>query len=151
MGKVCCDRWRRYPRRGALPPVAAGRPDPGLDVTIHSHPDTPVNGTTLQDFLAADGLYRSQFETGSGNGGLTAWPGGGHWRWEQRLFGGVSDGGPASQRVKHSEYSRVPFCYPDNGFSLRVNVLDRPLGSASGLRRAEHRVARFGHDWGPAA
>ena len=41
------------------------RPDPGLDVTIHFHPDTPANGSTLLDFLATDGLYRSQFGTGA--------------------------------------------------------------------------------------
>ena len=121
-------------RRTEGPPL-----DPSLDVTIHFHPDAPVNGTHLLDFLVTDGLYRSQFETGTGNGGLTAWPGGERWLWEQRMFGGIYDGSPASERpkygslnyrrlpvggavrfgsshlrLKHSEYGRLTFCFPDS-------------------------------------
>jgi Protein of unknown function (DUF3626) len=32
--------------------------------------------------MADDGVYRSRFETGRSNGGLTAFPGGDRWRWE---------------------------------------------------------------------
>lgn len=120
--------------RTAGPPL-----DPSLDVTIHFHPDALVKGITLLDFLAADGLYRSQFETGTGNGGLTAWPGGDRWRWEHDMFGGAYDDAPPSQRPKYgslnyrrrdvggavrfgsshlrlrrAEYPRVTYCFPDS-------------------------------------
>lgn len=110
-----------------------------LDITVHFHPDAPVRGRPLLEHLAGDGLYRSQFETGTGNGGLTAWEGGDRWRWEQRMFGGLYDGaapdqrpkygslnyrrrdvggsvrfGSAHFRLKRSEYPRVTFCYPDS-------------------------------------
>ncbi|WP_104054284.1 MULTISPECIES: DUF3626 domain-containing protein [unclassified Arthrobacter] len=120
--------------RTAGPPL-----DLSLDVTIHFHPDSPVNDVSLLERLVKDGLYRSQFETGTGNGGLTAWPGGERWRWEQRMFGGAYDSAPAAERpkygslnyrrlpvggsvrfgsshfrLKHSEYERLTFCFPDS-------------------------------------
>ena len=48
-----------------------------------------------------DGVYRSQFETGTSNGGLTAYPGGDRWRWEQRIFGRAYDDAPPEQRPKY--------------------------------------------------
>ncbi|MCU7729115.1 DUF3626 domain-containing protein [Actinoplanes sp. KI2] len=89
--------------------------------------------------MARDGVYRSQFETGTSNGGLTAYPGGDRWRWESRIFAGAYDHGPAADRPKYgslnfrrrrvggsprfgSAYlrltpltlSRTTFCYPDS-------------------------------------
>ena len=91
--------------------------------------------------LLDDGLYRSQFETGTSNGGLTAHAGGDRWRWESRLFGGVYDEAPASERPKYGALNhrrratgasprfgsahfrlrrevlhRCTFCYPDSVF-----------------------------------
>jgi len=54
-----------------------------------------VGGATVLEHLARDGVYRSQFETGTSNGGLTAHPGGDRWRWEQRIFGHAYDDAPA--------------------------------------------------------
>jgi hypothetical protein len=48
--------------------------------------------------MAADGIYASQFVTGTSAGGLTAHPGGDRWRWESRLFGGAYDTAPAALR-----------------------------------------------------
>ena len=48
--------------------------------------------------MARDGCYRSQFATGTSNGGLTAHEGGDRWRWESRLFDGRYDDRPASER-----------------------------------------------------
>lgn len=74
---------------------ASGHPlDPPLRVTRQLHLD---HGSLL-DRLAVDGRYRSQFETGTSNGGLTAHPGGARWRWESRLFGGAYDEAPPSSR-----------------------------------------------------
>jgi hypothetical protein len=116
--------------------------DPGLDVTVHFHPDRPAGEVLLVRHLADDGVYRSQFETGTSNGGLTARPGGDRWVWEHRMFGGVYDDAPPSERPKYGSlnYRRRPaggavrfgschlrlaahvldrttFCYPDSSAS----------------------------------
>ncbi|PZF98155.1 DUF3626 domain-containing protein [Micromonospora deserti] len=59
-------------------------------LTLNFHPDRLLaDGRTVAEALAAEGVYRSQFETGISNGGLTAYPGGGRDRWEESLFGGA--------------------------------------------------------------
>src|SRR6476620_9424517 len=72
--------------------------DPTLRVTLNFHPDRLVGGEPRVAVMARDGVYRSQFETGTSNGGLTAHPGGDRWRWESRLFEGRYDAGPAADR-----------------------------------------------------
>ncbi|MBO3738552.1 DUF3626 domain-containing protein [Actinoplanes sp. NEAU-H7] len=53
-------------------------------MTVNFHPDRPLaDGRTVAEHLAADGVYRTQYETGISNGGL----GGDRPRWEQRMFG----------------------------------------------------------------
>jgi hypothetical protein len=89
--------------------------------------------------MARDGVYRSQFVTGTSNGGLTAYPGGDRWRWESRIFAGAYDDAAPDQRPVHgalnyrrdpmggaprfgSSYfrltpealTRATFCYPDS-------------------------------------
>jgi hypothetical protein len=89
--------------------------------------------------MARDGVYRSQFETGTSNGGLGAHPGGDRWGWEARLFGGAYDHAPAAERPKYGSLNfrrratgasprfgsahfrlaaatldRTTFCYPDS-------------------------------------
>lgn len=72
---------------------AAGGPPtdpPDAVVTINFHPDRiDAGGRTVIEGLLADGRFRSQFETGISNGGLTAHPGGDRDRWEERMFGGA--------------------------------------------------------------
>ncbi|WP_279581223.1 DUF3626 domain-containing protein [Fodinicola feengrottensis] len=101
--------------------------------------------------MARDGSYRSQFETGTSNGGLTAHPGGDRWRWESRLFGAAYDNEPPSERPKYGALNfrrraiggsprfgsahlrladhtlpRTTFCYPDSFFEpVHVGVVDR--------------------------
>lgn len=112
-----------------------------LRVTLNFHPDREVAGVSVLQALADDGVYRSQFETGTSNGGLTAHPGGARWRWENRLFGGAYDDAPAGERPKdgaldHRRRSvggairfgsahlrlaehvldRTTFCFPDSVF-----------------------------------
>lgn len=83
----------------AAPP---GVPEPGvLDrarITVSFHPDRLVGESTVAELLARDMVYRSQFETGISNGGLTAYPGGDRERWEQRMFGGAYPSGLAVGR-----------------------------------------------------
>ncbi len=71
---------------------AAGAPGavPDAPVTVNFHPDRLVaDGRTVAECLAADGVYRNQFETGISNGKVFAYPGGDRDRWEQRMFGGA--------------------------------------------------------------
>jgi hypothetical protein len=78
---------------------SAGAPlGPRLRVTLNFHPDRDAGGGPILDRLGADGTYRSQFVTGTSNGGLTAFPGGDRWRWESRIFGGAYDQAPAADR-----------------------------------------------------
>jgi hypothetical protein len=113
-------------------------------VTLHFHPDRLVSGTPILERMARDGVYRSQFETGTSNGGLTAHPGGDRWRWESRIFAGAYDAGPPAARPKYGSLNfrwrlvggsprfgsaylrlagrtltRTTFCYPDSVFEPR--------------------------------
>ena len=72
--------------------------DPGLRVTLNFHPDRAAAGLPILASLHRDGHYRSQFVTGTGNGGLTAYRGGDRWRWESRIFAGAYDAAPPEQR-----------------------------------------------------
>ena len=93
------------PQARALEYVAersAGGPiDLTLRVTLNFHPDRFANGTPILAALAADGIYRSQFETGTSNGGLTAHAGGDRWRWESRIFRGAYDTAGPAERPKY--------------------------------------------------
>jgi hypothetical protein len=134
-----------HPRERAVAHVtslATGGPvDPSLRVTLHFHPDRLVAGMPILELMARDAVYRSQFETGTSNGGLTAHPGGDRWRWESRIFAGAYDNGPAADRPKYGSLNfrrrliggsprfgsaylrlaahtltRTTFCYPDSVF-----------------------------------
>ncbi|MEU4729259.1 DUF3626 domain-containing protein [Streptomyces sp. NPDC023588] len=113
--------------------------DPSLAVTLNFHPDRDFGGLPLLTALAEDGVYRSQFVTGTSNGGLTAHPGGARWQWESRIFGGAYDEAPpearpvygalnyrhnpagaaprfgsAHFRLTPQALARTTFCYPDS-------------------------------------
>ncbi|MEU8816897.1 DUF3626 domain-containing protein [Actinoplanes sp. NPDC048796] len=76
--------------RGLFPEAS---PVPAAPITVSFHPDRLLaGGATVAECLAAEGVYRSQFETGISNGGLTAYPGGDRERWEHRMFGGAYTG-----------------------------------------------------------
>jgi Protein of unknown function (DUF3626) len=119
---------------------SAGNPiDPALRVTLNFHPDRLASSVPILDSLRRDGLYRSQFETGTSNGGLTAYPGGDRWSWESRMFGTAYDEARAAERPKYGSLNfrhrtvggsprfgsshlrlrpealaRSSFCYPDS-------------------------------------
>ncbi|MFE3635052.1 DUF3626 domain-containing protein [Streptomyces sp. NPDC059168] len=120
--------------------VSRGKPLPAdLRVTMHFHPDRAARDSPILIQMAHDGVYRSQFVTGTSNGGLTAHPGGDRWRWESRIFGGLYDDAAPDQRPVYGalNYRREPvggaprfgssffrltsealaratFCYPDS-------------------------------------
>lgn len=112
---------------------------PGLRVTMHFHPDRSTRGRPVLVQMADDGVYRSQFVTGTGNGGLTAHRGGDRWRWESRIFDGAYDDaapelrpvygalnyrhdpaggaprfGSSCFRLTSEALARATFCYPDS-------------------------------------
>jgi hypothetical protein len=116
-------------------PVVSG----DLRLTLNFHPDRPAAGRPILQALAEDGAYRSQFVTGTSNGGLTAHPGGDRWHWESRIFGGAYDGASAVDRPVYGALNfrrqvvgaaprfgsshvrltaaclaRATFCYPDS-------------------------------------
>lgn len=121
---------------------ARGGPiDPAWRVTVHFHPDRDHLGTPILDAIARDRVYRSQFETGTSNGGLTAHEGGARWTWEHRMFGGAYDDAPLDARPKYGgldfrgtgygasprfgsaffrlraeTIARTTFCHPDSVF-----------------------------------
>lgn len=85
-------------------------------ITLNFHPDRLlVDHRTVAGALAAEGVYRSQFETGISNGGLTAHPGGDRDRWEAALFGGAyqATGVRPAERPKYGG----------------LNLLDHPDGA----------------------
>jgi hypothetical protein len=113
--------------------------DPELRVTLNFHPDRLFGGLLVLEAIGRDGVYRSQFETGTSNGGLTAYQGGARWSWESRMFGSAYDHAPAADRPKYGSLNfrrrtaggsprfgsshlrlrretlaRTTFCYPDS-------------------------------------
>lgn len=102
-----------------------------IPVTLNFHPDRQYGGVPILETLAREGLYRSQFETGTSNGGLTAHPGGDRWRWESRIFGGAYDQAPPEERPKYGALNfrrRATGGAPRFGsahFRLRQEVLER--------------------------
>lgn len=111
-----------------------------LAVLLHFQPDWPFQDGTVIEAMAMSGRYRSQFETGTSNGGLTAFRGGDRWLWESRLFDARYDVGSATSRpvygavdlgdphgaaprfgsaflrLRPDVSERATFCYPDSVF-----------------------------------
>lgn len=133
------------PQHKALAHVASrsvgGPLDSTLRVTVNFHPGRLHQGVPILRRFAEDEEYRSQFETGTSNGGISAYPGGERWHWETRLFGGAYDTAPNSERPKVGALNfrrrvtgaaprfgsahlrlraditqRCTFCYPDSCF-----------------------------------
>lgn len=77
-----------------------------VGIVLHFHPGWPFADGTVLESIADTGVYRSQWETGTSNGGLTAVPGGDRWRWESRLFEGRYDGAGAAARPVYGAWNR---------------------------------------------
>ncbi|MBM6400046.1 DUF3626 domain-containing protein [Phycicoccus sonneratiae] len=100
-------------------------------IVVHFHPGRPHDDGTVIDAIAASDRYRSQWETRTSNGGLTAVPGGARWRWESRLFDGRYDDADPTTRPVYGAFNRRDDSYggsPRFGSAhlrLRPEVLDR--------------------------
>ncbi|MFJ2634721.1 DUF3626 domain-containing protein [Streptomyces sp. NPDC087422] len=139
-------------------PVAAG-----VRVSVNFHPD---RGGMLEA-LGREGVYRSQFVTGTSNGGLTAYPGGDRWRWESRIFGGAydrADGrarpvygalnfrrervgaaprfGSAHFRLRAGTLARATFCYPDSAREPSDFGVEGTVSALVELARADTAAGR---------
>lgn len=69
---------------------------------LNFHPDrVATDGRTAAHALFDDGIYRSQFETGTSAGSRTAFAGGERDGWERALFGDAYDGAPAEERPRY--------------------------------------------------
>lgn len=111
----------------------------GIPLTLNFHPDTRTEGEFTIERIAREGFYRSQFETGTSNGGLSAQVRGERWEWESRMFGGAYDEADLALRPKYGALNfthsviggsprfgsghfrllphvlaRTTFCYPDS-------------------------------------
>lgn len=75
-------------------------------IVLHFHPGWGFDGGTVLDAIASSGLYRSQWQTRTSNGGLTAHPGGDRWRWESKMFEGRYDDAPAVDRPVYGAWNR---------------------------------------------
>lgn len=102
-----------------------------MRITLNFHADRESKGINILDALAQDGAYRSQFETGTSNGGLTAHIGGDRWNWEKQLFGGAYDTAPASERPKYGALNH-----------LGLTLGGAPRFGAVHLRLREHMLDR---------
>ncbi|WP_051452371.1 DUF3626 domain-containing protein [Actinospica robiniae] len=112
---------------------------------MNFHPDRESGGRPILRKMADDGVYRSQFSTGTSNGGLTAYPGGDRWLWESRIFAGAYDAadpeerpvygalnftrdptgaaprfGSSHLRLTEAALGRATFCYPDSSADPRA-------------------------------
>jgi hypothetical protein len=100
-------------------------------ITVHFHPGWGFGDSTVIEALATGGTYRTQWETGTSNGGLTAYPEGDRWRWESRMFDGRYDAAAAADRPVYGAWNRDDDPYgasPRFGSAylrLRPAVLDR--------------------------
>lgn len=129
----------------AVSALADGPPiDPTWRVTVNFHPDRLVDKQPLLSVLRTDGVLRSQFETRTSNGGLTAFEGGDRWGWESRIFAGAYDRATPDRRPKYGALNyrrmavgasprfgsahfrlgahllaRTTLCYPDSCFEPR--------------------------------
>lgn len=103
-----------------------------LEITINFHPDRlGSDGQIVLSAIASDGFLRSQFETGTSNGGLSAFAGGDRWNWESAAFHALYDTAAASDRPKYGALNhrrhgsggspRFGSCY----FVLKNHILDR--------------------------
>lgn len=129
----------RVAAAGGGPPLAAS-----ARVVVHLHPDRAVaaTGRPVLAQLVLDGRYRSQFETGTSAGGLTAHPGGDRWRWESELFGEPSDAalrfGSCHLRLHPGALRRITLAFPDSAHGPEA------FGTAQvAAAEASRAVARF--------
>jgi hypothetical protein len=100
-------------------------------IAVHFHPGWGFGDATVIEALASGGVYRTQWETRTSNGGLTAHRDGDRWRWESRMFEGRYDWAAPAERPVYGAWNRHDDPYgasPRFGSAylrLRLDVLSR--------------------------
>ncbi|PKK88951.1 MAG: DUF3626 domain-containing protein [Candidatus Wallbacteria bacterium HGW-Wallbacteria-1] len=133
-------------------------------VTMNFHPDHLTRtGEPLLSAIAREGRLKSQFETGTSNGGLTAHPDGDRWKWESAAFNGLynhcapetrpkygaldylmagSGGSPrfgsAHFRLMPHVTQRTTFCFPDSYFNPLDFAVNQHVGKLIDLSRTSN-------------
>jgi hypothetical protein len=115
---------------GGVPPAPAGVLERAR-ITVSFHPDRLAGQLTVAELLDRDGVYRSQFETGISNGGLSAYAGGDRDRWEQRMFPGAY---PSEQTAGRPVYGGLNLAGHVDGASPRFGSCHLRLTAAAGDR-----------------
>lgn len=88
--KIIIDIFKQNSLDESLIELVLKNIEKNAQVLIHFHPDRISNkGKSVAQLLYEEGSYKTQFETGISNGGLTAFRGGQRDNWEKGLFGGV--------------------------------------------------------------
>jgi hypothetical protein len=103
-------------------------------VALHFHPDRPCpnrvgpnrigpdhpgpGDRSVAAALLDEGIYRSQFETGISNGGLSAHPGGARHRWETQIFGDAYET-PGVSPAERPKYGALDLMLHPDGPSPR--------------------------------
>lgn len=107
--------------------------DSSVPVTVNFHPDWLVGDRLIIEALVDDGFYRSQFVTGTSNGGLTAYTGGDRWQWESRMFGGAYDQAPVAHRPVYGalNFRHLPFGAAPRFGSAHLRLTAAVLGRAT--------------------
>lgn len=83
-------------------------------VALAFHPErTSRSGVRVAHGLLADGVYRSQFETGLSSGSVTAYAGGERDEWERRLFAGAYHTPGAAPRDRPKYGALLLVAHPD--------------------------------------
>lgn len=75
-------------------------------IVLHFHPGWGFSDGTVLEAIATSLWYHSQWQTGTSNGGLTAYRGGDRWRWESRMFDGRYDDAPPRDRPVYGAWNR---------------------------------------------
>lgn len=112
---------------------ANGDPVDGqISVTINFHPDRyTIDGKPILCEMAKSQYLKSQFQTGTSNGSISAYPGGARWSWESKAFDSLYDNVDEKYRPKYGALNyqnRPEGASPRFGsafFKLKTNVLDR--------------------------
>ncbi len=104
-------------------------------IDIHFHPERlTVNGRSVIEGLYADGIFRTQYDTGISSGSPTAFAGGERDLWEKHLFGGAYHVPEASCTARPKYGALEIACHPDGAsprFGSCYFVLRPELGTRS--------------------
>lgn len=100
-------------------------------ITLNFHPDRfSNNGKMVIENINSQGLYKGQFQTGTTNGGKTAYKGGDRYHWEEALFQSAYPE-DSMERPKYGALNLLKYLdgasvrFGSSFFTLKHEVMDR--------------------------